>query len=40
MNISGGFPYFVSQALAHSEPGYLKLLPALPLTWKKGNKTA
>jgi hypothetical protein len=36
MDISGGFPYLVSQALAYSESGYLKLIPALPLGWKEG----
>ncbi|MDR3093833.1 MAG: glycoside hydrolase family 95 protein [Bacteroidales bacterium] len=37
MDISGGFPYLVSQALVYSEPGYLKLFPALPATWKEGS---
>jgi hypothetical protein len=37
MDISGGFPYLVSQTLAYSEPGYLRLFPALPVTWKKGS---
>ncbi|MDR2848171.1 MAG: glycoside hydrolase N-terminal domain-containing protein, partial [Bacteroidales bacterium] len=37
MDISGGFPYLVSQALTYSEPGYLKLFPALPATWKEGS---
>jgi len=37
MDISGGFPYLVSQALVYSEPGYLKLIPALPSGWKEGD---
>ncbi|MDR3245484.1 MAG: glycoside hydrolase family 95 protein, partial [Prevotellaceae bacterium] len=37
MDISGGFPYLVSQSLVYSEPGYLKLLPALPAAWKEGS---
>ena len=37
MDISGGFPYLVSQCLVYSEPGYLKLLPALPGNWKEGS---
>ncbi|MDR3260474.1 MAG: glycoside hydrolase N-terminal domain-containing protein [Tannerella sp.] len=36
MDISGGYPYLVSQCLAYSEPGYLKLLPACPDRWEKG----
>lgn len=37
MDISGGFPYLISQCLVYSELGYLKLLPALPERWKKGS---
>jgi hypothetical protein len=37
MDISGGFPYLVSQGLVYSEPGYLKLFPALPERWNKGS---
>lgn len=37
MDISGGVPYVISQALAYSEPGYLKVLPALPERWKSGS---
>jgi hypothetical protein len=32
----GGYPYLVAQCPAYSEPGYLKLLPALPDRWEKG----
>lgn len=37
MDISGGLPYVISQTLAYSEPGYVKLLPALPERWKSGS---
>lgn len=37
MDISGGLPYVISQTLAYSEPGYIKLLPALPERWKSGS---
>jgi len=36
MDISGGFPYLVSQSLVYSEPGLLSLLPALPSGWETG----
>jgi alpha-L-fucosidase 2 len=37
MDISGGFPYLVSQCLEYSEPGLVSLLPALPADWKSGS---
>ncbi|WP_245531796.1 glycosyl hydrolase family 95 catalytic domain-containing protein [Anaerophaga thermohalophila] len=37
MDISGGFPAVVMRTLAYSEPGFIKLLPALPHDWKKGS---
>lgn len=36
MDISGGLPYVISQTLAYSELGYLKVLPALPEHWRNG----
>ncbi len=36
MDISGGFPYMVSQCFVYSEPDYVKLIPALPAHWKSG----
>lgn len=37
MDISGGYPYLISQCLVYSEPGYIKLLPCLPEQWKSGS---
>lgn len=37
MDVSGGFPAVVMRTLAYSEPGLIKLLPALPDDWKKGS---
>ena len=36
MDISGGQPDVIIKALVLSEPGYIKLLPALPKVWDKG----
>ncbi|PZX16392.1 glycosyl hydrolase family 65 [Breznakibacter xylanolyticus] len=36
MDMSGGFPAVILRALAYSEPGKVKLLPALPADWKQG----
>jgi hypothetical protein len=36
IDVSGGYPYLISQCLTLSEPGYLKLLPARPDRWTKG----
>ncbi len=37
MDVSGGFPAVILRSLAYSEPGYINLLPALPLSWNKGS---
>lgn len=37
MDVSGGFPKVVMRALAYSEPGMVRLLPALPDSWKNGS---
>jgi alpha-L-fucosidase 2 len=37
MDMSGGFPAVIMKALAYSEPGTIKLLPALPVGWEKGS---
>jgi len=36
MDLSGGFPAAIMRALVYSEPGLLKLLPALPESWPEG----
>lgn len=36
MDISGGMPAMIIQMLVASEPGRIKLLPALPKAWPKG----
>lgn len=35
-DISGGLPYVITQMLSQSEPGFVSLLPALPVEWKTG----
>ncbi|MBS7563266.1 glycoside hydrolase family 95 protein [Mucilaginibacter sp. Bleaf8] len=35
-DISGGLPYVITQMLCYSEPGVLRLLPALPSEWPSG----
>jgi len=37
MDVSGGFPAVIMRTLAYSEPGLVKLLPALPKEWKTGS---
>lgn len=37
MDMSGGFPAVILRALAYSEPGRLRLLPALPPEWTHGS---
>src|SRR5690554_6589351 len=37
MDMSGGFPAVILRALAYSEPGKLRLLPALPPEWTQGS---
>jgi hypothetical protein len=37
MDISGGFPYLVSQALIYTDMNYLELLPCLLPEWKSGS---
>ncbi|MFT3738528.1 MAG: glycoside hydrolase N-terminal domain-containing protein [Breznakibacter sp.] len=37
MDMSGGFPAVIMRALAYSEPGLVKLLPALPEKWETGS---
>lgn len=37
MDVSGGFPAVIMRSLAYSETGSIRLLPALPLTWKEGS---
>ena len=37
MDVSGGFPAVIMRTLAYSEPGLVKLLPALPDDWKTGS---
>ncbi len=37
MDVSGGFPAIIMRALAYSEPGLIRLLPALPLSWPTGS---
>jgi len=36
MDLSGGFPAAIMRTLVYSEPGLLKLLPALPESWTEG----
>jgi hypothetical protein len=36
MDLSCGFPAAIMRALVYSEPGLLKLLPALPESWPEG----
>lgn len=35
-DISGGYPYLISEMLVHSEDDYVRFLPAKPASWKKG----
>ena len=35
-DISGGYPYLISEMLVHSEEGYIRFLPAKPMAWTKG----
>jgi hypothetical protein len=37
MDVSGGFPAVIMRTLAYSEPGLVKLLPALPDEWETGS---
>ena len=37
MDISGGMPAVIIQTLVGSEPGKIRLLPALPEAWPKGS---
>ena len=37
MDLSGGFPAAVIRMLVYSEPGMIKLLPALPNSWPAGS---
>lgn len=37
MDVSGGFPALIMRSLAYSEPGLIRLLPALPVSWPTGS---
>lgn len=37
VDLCGGYPSFIMKMLAYSEPGYIELLPCLPLTLNKGS---
>ncbi|GGK64917.1 glycoside hydrolase N-terminal domain-containing protein [Rufibacter glacialis] len=39
MDLSGGYPSVIMRALVYSEPGLVKLLPALPEAWATGSIT-
>ena len=36
-DISGGYPYLISEMLVHSEEGVVRFLPAKPKEWKSGS---
>ncbi|WP_207435500.1 glycosyl hydrolase family 95 catalytic domain-containing protein [Sabulibacter ruber] len=36
-DLSGGYPSVIMRALVYSEPGMVKLLPAIPATWETGS---
>ena len=36
-DISGGYPYLISEMLVHSEEGLVRFLPAKPKDWKSGS---
>ncbi|WP_062542586.1 glycosyl hydrolase family 95 catalytic domain-containing protein [Rufibacter tibetensis] len=37
MDLSGGYPSVIMRAMVYSEPGLVKLLPALPEAWETGS---
>lgn len=37
LDICGGYPSLVMKMLAYSEPGFISLLPCLPVDWVQGN---
>jgi hypothetical protein len=37
MDISGGMPSVIIKMLVYSDPGLVKILPAIPTEWKKGS---
>ena len=37
MDLSGGYPYLVSEMLVHGEDGWVRFLPAKPASWREGS---
>lgn len=37
MDLSGGYPYLVSEMLVHDEDGWARFMPAKPASWRKGS---
>lgn len=37
MDLSGGYPYLVTEMLVHGEDGWANFLPAKPRSWRKGS---
>ena len=36
MDLSGGYPYLVSEMLVHGEDSWARFMPAKPASWRKG----
>lgn len=37
MDLSGGYPYLVSEMLVHGEDSWVRFMPAKPASWRKGS---